>query len=66
LHRDNTAAGTAHRRFAVTLDLNAEEYEGGDLMFPEYDDRACRAPTGGAVVFSCTRPALRHPPLRPR
>ena len=54
LHRDNTAAGTAHRRFAVTINLNAEDYEGGDLRFPEYDDRAYRAPTGGAVVFSCS------------
>jgi predicted 2-oxoglutarate/Fe(II)-dependent dioxygenase YbiX/peroxiredoxin len=53
-HRDNTTKGTAHRRFAVTINLNAEEYEGGDLLFPEYDHRAYRAPTGGAVVFSCS------------
>ena len=53
-HRDNTTRGTAHRRFAVTLNLNAEEYDGGDLRFPEYDDRSYRAPTGGAVVFSCS------------
>jgi len=53
-HRDNTTRGTAHRRFAVTLNLNAEEYDGGELRFPEYDDRTYRAPTGGAVVFSCS------------
>ena len=53
-HRDNTTRGTAHRRFAVTLNLNAEEYEGGDLMFPEYGPQFYRAPTGGAVVFSCS------------
>jgi predicted 2-oxoglutarate/Fe(II)-dependent dioxygenase YbiX/peroxiredoxin len=53
-HRDNTTKGTAHRRFAVTINLNAEEHEGGDLRFPEYDQRAHRAPTGGAVVFSCS------------
>lgn len=53
-HRDNTTKGTAHRRFAVTLNLNADGYEGGDLRFPEYDDRIYRAPTGGAVVFSCS------------
>jgi predicted 2-oxoglutarate/Fe(II)-dependent dioxygenase YbiX/peroxiredoxin len=53
-HRDNTTRGTAHRRFAVTINLNAEEYEGGDLRFPEYGSRLYRAPTGGAVVFSCT------------
>jgi peroxiredoxin/predicted 2-oxoglutarate/Fe(II)-dependent dioxygenase YbiX len=53
-HRDNTTNGTAHRRFAVTLNLNAEEYDGGDLRFPEYGSRVYRAPTGGAIVFSCS------------
>jgi predicted 2-oxoglutarate/Fe(II)-dependent dioxygenase YbiX len=53
-HRDNTTAGTAHRRFAVTLNLNSEEFEGGELRFPEYGQRGWRAPTGGAVVFSCS------------
>jgi predicted 2-oxoglutarate/Fe(II)-dependent dioxygenase YbiX/peroxiredoxin len=53
-HRDNTTKGTAHRRFAVTINLNAEAYEGGDLSFPEFGPRHYRAPTGGAVVFSCS------------
>jgi predicted 2-oxoglutarate/Fe(II)-dependent dioxygenase YbiX/peroxiredoxin len=53
-HRDNTTKGTAHRRFAVTINLNAEEYEGGDLVFPEFGTASWRAPTGGAVVFSCS------------
>ena len=53
-HRDNTTKGTAHRRFAVTINLNAEDYSGGDLRFPEFGPRTYRAPTGGAVVFSCT------------
>jgi predicted 2-oxoglutarate/Fe(II)-dependent dioxygenase YbiX len=53
-HRDNTTAGTAHRRFACTVNLNAEDYDGGDLRFPEFGDRTYRAPTGGAVVFSCS------------
>lgn len=53
-HRDNTAAGTAHRNFACTINLNAEHYEGGDLRFPEYGGRTYRAPTGGAVIFSCS------------
>lgn len=52
-HRDNTTKGTAHRRFAVTINLNAG-YEGGDLRFPEYGPRTWRAPPGGAVVFSCS------------
>ncbi len=53
-HRDNTTKGTAHRRFAVTINLNAEDYVGGDLMFPEFGRATYRAPTGGAVVFSCS------------
>jgi predicted 2-oxoglutarate/Fe(II)-dependent dioxygenase YbiX len=56
-HRDNSTHGTAHRRFAVTINLNAGEYEGGDLRFPEFGTQTYRAPTGGAVVFSC---ALLH------
>jgi len=52
-HRDNTTKNTAHRRFAVTINLNAEDYEGGDLRFPEFGPSTYRAPTGGAVVFSC-------------
>ena len=53
-HRDNTTNGTAHRRFACTINLNAEAYDGGDLRFPEFGSREYRAPTGGAVVFSCS------------
>jgi predicted 2-oxoglutarate/Fe(II)-dependent dioxygenase YbiX len=53
-HRDNTTKGTAHRKFAVTINLNAEQYEGGDLRVPEFGQQAYRAPTGGAVVFSCS------------
>ncbi|MBI1309757.1 redoxin domain-containing protein [bacterium] len=53
-HRDNTTRGTAHRRFAVSLSLNADEYSGGDLRFPEFGNHLYRAPTGGAVVFSCS------------
>lgn len=53
-HRDNTTKGTAHRKFACTINLNADDYEGGDLRFPEYGSRTYRAPTGGAVIFSCS------------
>lgn len=55
-HRDNTTAGTAHRRFAVSINLNAG-FEGGDISFPEYAPQGYRPPAGGAVVFSC---ALLH------
>jgi len=53
-HRDNETLGTAHRKFAVSINLNAEDFEGGDLRFPEFGPRTCRPPTGGAVVFSCS------------
>jgi len=35
-HRDNQTPGTENRRFALTLNLNTGEYEGGGLTFPEY------------------------------
>lgn len=52
-HRDNTTLGTAHRRFAVTINLNAD-FDGGDLRFPEFGPRTYRAEPGGAIVFSCS------------
>lgn len=52
-HRDNATKGTAHRRFAVSINLN-DEFEGGELNFPEYGPRTFKLPTGGAVVFTCT------------
>ena len=53
-HRDNTTMGTAHRKFAVSINLNAGDFEGGDLRFPEFGRRTYRPPTGGALVFSCS------------
>ena len=52
-HRDNTTSGTAHRRFAVSINLN-EDFEGGEVGFPEYGSKRYKAPAGGAVVFSCS------------
>jgi predicted 2-oxoglutarate/Fe(II)-dependent dioxygenase YbiX/peroxiredoxin len=52
-HRDNTTDATAHRRFAVSVNLN-DDYEGGEIGFPEYGPRRYKPPTGGAVVFSCS------------
>ena len=51
-HRDNVNAGAQHRRFAVSINLN-RDFDGGDVMFPEFGRRVYRAPTAGAVVFSC-------------
>lgn len=50
-HRDNTTKGTAHRRFAVSINLN-DDFDGGELSFPEYGPRRIKAPLGCAVVFS--------------
>jgi predicted 2-oxoglutarate/Fe(II)-dependent dioxygenase YbiX len=51
-HRDNINIGARHRRFAVSINLN-KDYEGGDLVLPEFGRRTYRAPHGGAIVFSC-------------
>jgi predicted 2-oxoglutarate/Fe(II)-dependent dioxygenase YbiX/peroxiredoxin len=51
-HRDNMTAGVEHRRFAVSINLNSD-YEGCNLIFPEFGRRAYRAPAAGALVFSC-------------
>lgn len=51
-HRDNLSPATAHRRLAVSLNLN-DTFEGGELRFPEFsNDRYCPA-AGSALVFSC-------------
>lgn len=53
-HRDNTTGGTAHRRFAMSLNLNSEEYEGGYVRFPEHGPHLYKPSTGSAVIFSCS------------
>lgn len=50
-HRDNTTKGTAHRRFALSVNLN-NDFDGGDLSFPEYGPRSYKVPAGGAIVFA--------------
>ena len=53
-HRDNTTPLTKHRRYALTLNLNTGDYEGGLLRFPEYGPQLYAPPVGGAVVFHCS------------
>jgi predicted 2-oxoglutarate/Fe(II)-dependent dioxygenase YbiX/peroxiredoxin len=53
-HRDNVSPETADRRFAMTLNLNGDEYEGGELVFPEYGPDGYKPGNGGAVIFSCS------------
>jgi len=50
-HRDNTTKGTAHRRFALSVNLN-DDFEGGELCFPEYGPRVYKVPAGSAIVFA--------------
>ncbi len=52
-HRDNTVSATAHRRFAVSINLN-DDFEGGALSFPEFGPRSYRPAAGGAAIFSCS------------
>ena len=51
-HRDNINAGAQHRRFALSINLN-KDFDGGDLVFPEFGRKAYRPSEGGALVFSC-------------
>lgn len=50
-HRDNTTKGTAHRRFALSVNLN-NAFKGGELSFPEYGPRSYKPPAGSAIIFS--------------
>ena len=53
-HRDNVSVSSAHRRFAMTLNLNTGSYEGGQLRFLEYGPDLYSPAAGDAVVFSCS------------
>jgi predicted 2-oxoglutarate/Fe(II)-dependent dioxygenase YbiX len=53
-HRDNSSAHLAYREFALSLNLNTGDYDGGELVFPEFEDRRHSPPAGGAVVFSAS------------
>lgn len=51
-HRDNNQPITAHRRFAVSINLN-DAFDGGEVSFPEYNLKGHKVPPGWAVVFPC-------------
>ena len=50
-HRDNIPPYT-YRRFAMSINLNTEEFEGGELRFPEFGDQRYRPESGTAIIFS--------------
>jgi hypothetical protein len=52
-HRDDTGISVAHRRFAVSINLNAD-FDGGEISFPEYSPQTFKAAPGTAVVFSAS------------
>jgi predicted 2-oxoglutarate/Fe(II)-dependent dioxygenase YbiX len=51
-HRDNESRDTQHRRFAMTLNLNTDDYTGGQLRFPEFGPNLYQPERGGALIFS--------------
>jgi predicted 2-oxoglutarate/Fe(II)-dependent dioxygenase YbiX len=53
-HRDNTTPHTQFRQFAISINLNTQDYEGGQLLFPEYDDHGYSPAAGSAIVFSAS------------
>lgn len=53
-HRDNALPHTQFREFAISLNLNTHQYEGGELWFPEYSDDLFSPPAGGAAIFSAS------------
>ncbi len=52
-HRDNRTPFTAHRRFAMSLNLNTGEYSGGQVRFAEFGPDLYEPEAGSAVVFCC-------------
>lgn len=54
VHRDNCNPSVQYRKYAVTINLNTGDYEGGVLRFPEYGNQEFAPPPGGAIVFSCS------------
>lgn len=51
-HRDNYEPALGYRRVAVTISLG-DDFEGGGVKFPEYNDDVYSPPPGGAIAFSC-------------
>jgi predicted 2-oxoglutarate/Fe(II)-dependent dioxygenase YbiX len=53
-HRDNDTRDVAHRKFALSVNLNHGEYLGGEFRFPEFGPDLHSPATGAALVFSCS------------
>lgn len=53
-HRDNPTRETRHRRFTVSINLNNDDFEGGELAFRESSDHRYDVGRGTAIVWSCS------------
>jgi predicted 2-oxoglutarate/Fe(II)-dependent dioxygenase YbiX len=53
-HRDNVNEKVAFREFAISINLNAGDYDGGYLSFPEYNDHLYRPQAGAGIIFSAS------------
>ncbi len=53
-HRDNETRDVAHRRFALSVNLNEGQYAGGEFRFAEFGPHRYSPATGAALVFSCS------------
>jgi hypothetical protein len=50
-HRDNVPP-TTYRKFAMSINLNSDKFEGGEIRFPEFGDQRYKPESGYALVFS--------------
>lgn len=50
-HRDNVPP-TTYRKFAMSINLNTDKFEGGEIRFPEFGDQRYKPEIGSALVFS--------------
>jgi hypothetical protein len=64
-HRDDAGISVAHRRFAVSINLNAD-FDGGEISFPEYSQRVTRGRRYVFLTFLFDEDAerLRHANLK--
>jgi predicted 2-oxoglutarate/Fe(II)-dependent dioxygenase YbiX len=53
-HRDNSGPSVAFRQFALSINLNSQDYEGGHLLFPEYNSHRYKPERGAGIIFSAS------------
>ena len=53
-HRDDSIPTNVNRRFTMTVNLNAGDYEGGELRFREYGEQLYAVERGTAIVWSAS------------